>query len=158
MGKQINNQSDVATEETNIVDTTDPILAIEPDDGTVLIISANVSRGTEPGIPIIADLKDSNGDPLPQDTEMVLQFEGPTDDSEYAVSLRKDSIRAYNTLDIKDQQNEEYVDRIKHELKGRELIVEDTDTFYVSIKSTKQIDWSKSRLTIDENAVAEVSA
>jgi hypothetical protein len=156
MTKQLSNISSEATELTNTTGTRSPILEIQPDDGLVFLIDAMVSRGNEMGIPIFAELKDSNDDDLPQDTEIALEFETPNDDQAYAVTEPKQNIRAYNSLSVKDQQNEEYIDAIKHVLKGQGLAVEDVDKLYVSIDSSEQIDWSNSRLTISENAVQEV--
>lgn len=157
MGDQISNISKEATEVTNTTGVMDPILEVEPTDGTAFVIDANVRRGSQAGIPIFADLRDSNDNQLPQDTEIVLQFQGPADADRTSVTEKKENIRAYNTLTIKNQQNEEYIDSVKHVLKGSGLVVEDVDTLYVSIKSSAQIDWSNSRLTISENAVMEVS-
>jgi len=154
--KQLSNISSEATEQTNTAGTRTPILEIQPDDGLTFLIDGQVARGNERGIPIFAELKDSSGDDLPQDTEIALEFETPNDDQAYAVTEPKKNIRAYNTLSVKEQQNEEYIDAIKHTLKGGGLAVEDVDRLYVSIKSSAQIDWSNSRLTISENAVREV--
>lgn len=158
MTRQLSNISDEATQRTNTTGVMSPILEIQPDDGLAFIIDAMVSRGSEAGIPIFGGFYDSNGDPLPQDTRVALQFESPNDDDRQTVTEPYEHIRDYNTLDIKDQQNEEYIDAIKHVLKGSKLVVEDVDKLYVSIESSAQIDWSQagSRLTISENAVREV--
>jgi hypothetical protein len=157
MTKSISNISDVATEETNIIGTLDSILTIQAEDGTELVFRNFVERGQQTrGIPIYAELYDSNGDPLPQDTRIALEFEQPADDNPTVVSEPLENIRAYNSLDLQDQQNTDYVDRIKHVLKGRELVVGDNDEFSVSIECSEEIDWSTSRLQFAEDAVTEV--
>ncbi|MFD1588713.1 hypothetical protein ACFR9U_17175 [Halorientalis brevis] len=158
MGRQLSNISDEATQMQNTPGEMTPILELQPEDGLTWLISPNVARGNEPGIPIFGGFYDSNGDPLPQDTKVALQFEAPNDDDRQTVTEPYRHIRDYLTLDLKDQQNEEYIDAIKHILKGRQLVVEDIDTLYVSIQSSAQMDWSQvgSRVTISENAVQEV--
>lgn len=157
MGRNLSNISTIATEETNTTGVLDPILKIEPKDGTRLVFKPGVARGSEMGIPIYAELKDSNDDDLPQDTTIALQYEAPTDDNRSTVSEPKTNIRTYRTLSLKDQQNEDYTDSVKHELKGTPPhIVRDVDEFYVSIESSAQIDWSNSQLNFEEKAVEEV--
>jgi len=153
----ISNISDVATEETNATGVLTPILAIVPTDGTSLVIRNMVQRGQQDlGIPVYAELQDSNGNDLPADTTVGLAFEQPGDDDFTVVSETLDNIRPYRALSIQQQQNEEYVDRVKHVLKGEALVVDHTETFYVVVDSSAQIDWSNSRLQFDESAVREV--
>lgn len=152
----LSNISDVATEETNTAGVRTPILVIEPEDGTSLFFRNSVPRGDAPGIPIYAKLRDSNGDPLPQDTNIVLTFQAPSMDDPISVSVPRKNIRPYRGLSIEQQQNEEYIDRIKHELKGPMLEVEDVEEIRVEILSSKQIDWANSRLQFAESGVKEV--
>jgi len=56
---------------------------------------------------------------------------------------------------VKEQQNEEFIDRVKNVLKGNALVVDDVDRMYVALESSAQIDWSNSRLQFDESAVFE---
>lgn len=156
MSKQLSNISDEADERTNTPGVMTPIVEWQPEDGLAWVIENAVNRGTGMGIPVFGEFRDSNDDPLPQDTDMVLQFESPTDDQPYAVSEEIDSLRSYQTLDIRDQQNEEYIDAIKHILKNNYLGVEDNDKLFLSIRSTAEIDWANSRVTIFEQAVEEV--
>lgn len=158
MSKPLSNISDEATQQQNTAGVMSPILELQPEDGLAWVINDRVNRGSEVGIPIIGGFYDSNGDPLPQDTNVALQFEAPNDDDAVTVTEPYKHIRDYLTLDIKDQQNEEYIDSIKHVLKGSQLVVEDVDRLYLSINSSEVIDWSQSgsRVTISENAVREV--
>lgn len=157
MTKSLSNISSIATEETNTTGVLDSVLAIQPDDGTSLIFQNGVERGDQiVGIPIFASLQDSGGSDLPQDTRVALEFERPTDDNPSVVSEPKENTRVYRSLSLKEQQNEEYIDRTKHVLKDKMLVVRDVDTLYVSVDSSAQIDWSNSQLTFDENAIREV--
>lgn len=150
----LSNISAIATEETNTTGTMTPILTIEPKDGTFLKIVNQVARGDEMGVPIYADLRDGGDNALPDDTRVAIRFEAPADDGPTVVSVPLENIRAYNDLSITDQQNEEYVDRVKHELKGSALGVRDVDKAEVAIESSAQIDWSNSRLQFEEKAVS----
>jgi len=153
----ISNISDVTTERTNTVGVLTPILEIDPEDGTSIVLINAVERGQQSaGIPIIADLRDGNDDPLPEDTQMAVEFERPNDDDATVVSIPFEDIRPYNTLSISDQQNEEYIDRVKHRLKAPGLEIEDVDSAYISIKSSAQIDWANSQLQVVPEAVEEV--
>ena len=151
----ISNISEVATEQNNTTGVMTPILEVSPRDGTQLIIQSFVNRGEEAGVPIYADLEDGAGDDLPTNTEMAIQFERPADENPQTVSVSKDNIRPYNALSISEQQNTDFVDRVKHELRGAALVLDDVDTMYVVIDSSAQIDWSNSRLQFDESAVEE---
>ena len=70
----------MATEKTNVPGVMTPILSIVPEDGTQIQLLNRVARGDEVGIPVIAQLKDSAGDYLPDDTSLVFKFERPGDD------------------------------------------------------------------------------
>lgn len=156
MSKQLSNISTIATEETNTTGELTPILVVNPKDGTKIVLQGNVPRGTAPGIPIFAKLKNAAGDDLPQDTKVVLRYKRPRMDDYRTVSHPKDHIRPYQSLSIQDQQNEEYIDSVKHELKGQALVADDVDEIQVAIESSEQIDWSNSQLTFADNAVREV--
>lgn len=156
MSKTLSNISTIATEETNTTGELTSILTVTPDDGTNLVLRGAVPRGDQVGIPIFAKLKDSAGDDLPQDTTIALRYEDPLMDSPQVVSFPQDHIRPYNSLSIQDQQNEEFIDSVKHELKGQALVVDDVDVLEVAIESSEQIDWANSQLTFADNAVKEV--
>ena len=153
-----NINSDIVTEMQNTPGVMTPILEISPEDGTTLVIENFVQRGDQTrGVPVFAEFFDSNGDPLPKGTEVKITFEGPADDDRQTVSVPRKNIRPYNGLSIQDQQNEEYIDRVKHVLKGKALVIEDVDTAYVEIESSAQVDWSQgSRLQFAEAATREV--
>jgi hypothetical protein len=166
MTKQLSNATSYATEETNVTGVLSPILRFEPDDGLQLIIRGMVSAGTERGFPLYMDLRDSNGDPLPEDTRVVFKYKSPSMDDAQTVTHPLDHIRPWTALTLNEQQDEEFIDRTKVELKntdaalqeGRipQVNVRDIDEFRLSIESSAQVDWTNSRVYIDRNAVREV--
>lgn len=151
----ISNISNEATELTNTTGQPDPILEISPQDGLIFEVLAAVARGRAPGVPVYMDLRDSNNDPLPVGTSVRLEFEAPGDKERSRVSKVRDNIQPWNNLTISDQQDEEYVDRVKIELLGERIIVRDIDSLYVTIESSTQIDWSNSAVYVEGNAVNE---
>lgn len=153
--QDLSNIHDDATERTNIPGTTSPILEISPDNGLLYEILNAAARGSEPGVPVYAKLYDSNGDLLPLGTSLRFEFEAPGDDERNKVSEVRDNIQPYNTLSISEQQDEEFIDAVKIPLLGRMLRVRDIDSFYVSINSSEEIDWSTSQLFIEGSAVNE---
>lgn len=169
MTKQLSNFSDIATEMTNVpaADELSPILKISPEEGLALLIKGMVETGSAKGVPIYADLRDSNDDQLPTDTSIALQYKQKGSDDRQTVSHVQDHIRSYNTLDVDAQQNEENIDAVKHVLKGTEEALDEgvmpkigvrhIDNFYISINSSTKIDWANSRIYVDRNAVSEFS-
>ncbi|WP_435119096.1 hypothetical protein [Halolamina sp. C58] len=140
-----------AEERENVTGQMTEILALSPNDGLRLILS-NIVDGME-GIPIYANLVGQDGDPLPLDTKLVLRWDAPHLDQPQVVSFALDNIRQYRTLSIKEQQNEDFRDRTRNELKGRTLTVEDNEEVQVAVLSSEVIDWAASEVYIDENAV-----
>jgi len=136
--QDLSNIHDYATQRTNNTGgDASPILEISPDNGLFLTILNSAARGSAPGIPVYADLRDAN------------------DDQRNRVSEVRDNIQPYNTLSVQDQQDEEYIDAVKIPLLGNALNVRDIDTFYVSIQSSEEIDWSNSQLYIEGSVVNE---
>lgn len=164
--RQITNQHEYATEETNVTGQMTPVLTISPDDGLMLIFRGMVAAGSDRGLPIYADLRDSNGDPLPEDTRIALRYYENGMDQAAVVSHPWDHIRPYRSLTINDQQNEdEYLDQTKHVLKNTDSALSDgvmpqvqvphVAELQVALDSTAQIDWSQSAVYFDRNAVVE---
>lgn len=153
--KQLSNVSDEATEQTNTTGVRTSILDVQPEDGTRLIVH-NAADG-EAGLPIYFDPRDSNDDKLPLDTEFVVTFERNIDDDSSAVTDVQDNIQQWRARGVSEQQNEEYVDSVRVPLKGKRVIVSQTDTLSVEIESSAQIDWSNSALYFDKRFVEEVS-
>ena len=169
MTKQLSNQTSrdiAATEKTNVTGVMSPALTFTPNDGLALVLKGLVASGQERGIPIFMDLRDSNGDPLPEDTEIAFQYEAPRMDQPQTVTHPIDHIRPWNSLTLNEQQDEEYIDRTKIELKNTEealaegetptLNVRDIDRLHFSINSSTEIDWGQSRFYIFRNAVRVV--
>lgn len=155
--QDLSNIHEYATETTNTTGSTSPILEITPDNGLFLQIMNAAARGSVPGVPVYADLQDSNGNNLPLGTSLRFEYEAPGDDERSKVSEVRDNIQPYNNLTITEQQDEEYIDAVKIPLLGSALRVRDIDTFYVSVNSSAQIDWSNSQLYIEGSAVDEFS-
>jgi len=136
-------------EQTNVTGQTTPILGFSPIDGMVLAIS-NMGGA---GFPVQMKLRDSNGDPLPLDTEVYVRWDAPHLDQPQVVSYKLSNIGTFRRLSIKEQQNEEYRDRTRVELKGRRLVVEDIETAEIAINSSEQVDWANSEFYFDDKAV-----
>lgn len=156
--QDISNLHEFATERTNTTGLRTPILEISPDDGLALVFNNNSARGTEEGIPVYADLRDSNDNQLPLDTELLFEFERPGNDSDRnRVSEVKDNIQSINNLSIKEQQDYEFIDAVKIPLLGDAVIVRDIDSLFISITSTEEIDYDNSQIYIEGSTVDEVS-
>jgi len=156
-GKSLSNLSDEATEVQNAPGVTTPILEVDPDDGTLIRLLNMVDTGTGMGLPLIADLRDMNGDQLPTNTEIILRVKRPTDDEPTSVSIKEDNIAAYNQLTVSEQRDTDNIDSVKHELKGDRINVRDRDTLRVEIKSSAQIDWANSELYFYRQGVQQTS-
>jgi phage gp36-like protein len=147
----LGSQKVTATEETNTTGTLSSILDLSPIDGLNIIL-ANQAAG-KVGIPIYAELQDSNGDDLPLDTDLALRYESPQMDQPEVVSEVRANIRPYRTLTLTEQQNEDYRDRVRQELNGPAVVVRDIDSLEVAVESSAQIDWSNSRLSFGRQHV-----
>ncbi|WP_256299917.1 hypothetical protein [Haloarchaeobius salinus] len=149
--------SNYVTTQQNTPGQLTPVLEIQPEDGVGLVIHNRVDVGQKvKGFPIYADLRAGSGDPLPLDSRVAIGYESPTDDSLQVVSVPMSNISTYRKKSIKDQQNRENVDSVKHELKSSRLEVRDIDTAYLLIESSEVIDHTGSEVYIDSDAVDEV--
>ncbi|WP_436924962.1 hypothetical protein [Halosimplex amylolyticum] len=133
-----------ATEEQNVTGQMTPILTLSPIDGLKLILEQRADG--ESGIPMYAELKDSNGDDLPLDTELVLRWDAPGKTQPEVVSEKLENIRPWRTLSLTEQQNTDYEDQTRIDLNGRRLEVLDIQNFEVAIRSSEQISWPNSRI------------
>lgn len=135
-----------ATQKTNDTGTMDSILEFVPIDGMLLRL---LSRNGGP--PIYLDLRDANGDPLPQDTEVSITYDRPEFDEPVRISQTLSNISTYNRLTIQQQQNEEYRERTRIPFKDRyEAVgVRDLDRLNIAINSSTQIDWANSSAYVD---------
>lgn len=154
-GKSVSHLSDVVPQATNTAGVETEILEIVPDDGTMLRFLNRVSTGAAEGIPVFADFRDSNGDPLPADTSVVITAQRPTDDKPVQVSMQEDNIAAWNQLTTAEQRNEENIDAVKIGLKAGAIQVRDRDTLFVEIESADEIDWSNSEFYVVRSGVEE---
>lgn len=134
------------TEKTNETGSMDEILTFSPIEGMILRFIAGNG-----GPPLYLDLRDSNGDPLPQDTELALTYDRPEFDEPMRVTQTLSNISTYNRLSIQEQQNEEYRERTRVPFKDRfsAVGVRNIDVFGLAINSSEQIDWTQSSAYVD---------
>lgn len=159
MSRTLSNISTEATEEVNTPGVLTPILRIQPRDGLALILQNSVQVGKERGIPLVAELQDSNGDDLPLDTDLAFGFQRPGDDDFSVVSEVRDNIEPFRQLSLTEQRDEQLVDATKIQLKegADRLVARHTDEILILVESSAEIDYSNSRLSLNENAVRQVS-
>jgi hypothetical protein len=161
MQRVLSNESDIATRKTNIPGELHPILAFSPNPGRVLKLVNKTERGQATGIPIFARLRDADGNDLPVDTELALEYDAPGRERPEVVSQVVRNIEEYRILDLTQQRKEEYVDGVKVNLKGHEsegtpsVGATHRDQILISIRSPTEIDWSNSQVSIYEGAVRE---
>lgn len=134
-----------ATQRQNAQGQLTSILDLSPVDGIVLQL--------ETMFPLAMKLRDAQDEQLPQDTTVAVRYDAPSLDQPKVVSFLLEHIQVYRTLSIKEQQEADYRDRTRVELKGESLTVRDIDTMEIAIESDAQIDWTNSRLYIDKDAV-----
>jgi len=143
-----------------------PILEIVPERGQFLRFLNRVAQGQQDGIPIYADLRDANGDPMPTNTSLYFAVEPSGHESAMKVSEVLKNISQYVKLTISEQRNVDNIDSVKIELQAPENVenggdsvakidVRDIDTLYLMCDSPAQIDWSQSELYIESNAVEQ---
>jgi len=156
MGKSLSHLSDEVTQQTNDTGVTTPILEITPEDGTLIKLLNKVSTGEAAGLPVIAKFLDSNGNPLPADTELIFRVERPTDDEPVPVSIKEDNIAPWNGLSTAEQRNEENIDSVKIMLKGDAINIRDKGVLTVELNSSAQIDWGNAEFYIVREGAEEM--
>lgn len=168
MPRELSNASDVATEHENVAGRESEILTIQPDEGTGLVVDGMVAKGSEKGLPIFGKFYAQDGSEMPLDTTLAWQFEAPGDDDPTTVTFPFSNIRPYRTMSIKEQQNAENIDAVKHVLKGTDRALANDEMPQVAVghldelrlvaESSKVIDWSHpdTRVYLYKNAVTEV--
>jgi len=141
-----------------------PILEITPERGQFLRFLNNVATGEQSGMPIYMDLRDSNGDKLPTNSEMFLAIKPSGHETTMRVSEALKNISQYNSLTINEQRNADNIDAVKVELQKPEglpnggdtaekIDVRDIDTAYLLLDSAAQVDHSNTEIYIESNAV-----
>lgn len=148
--------SDYVTTSQNVTGELTPVVTVSPEDGVGLVFRNMVAMGDKRGLPLYAKLKDGSDNPLPIDTEVALGYEAPTDKSLRVVSTEFSNISTYLKKTISEQQNEDNIDSVKHDLDGSEVQVRDIDEFYVLVNSGTQIDHAHSEFYFEDSAVDEV--
>lgn len=154
--QELSHVSGIAEQHENIPDYLTEILTFSPEEGQKLVVLPRVGTGDEAGVPIYGKLYDEDGNELPIDTHVVLKYDAPTLNEPRAVSDERENIRPYRNLSIPQQQDRDFIDRMKHKLLGAGVIVRHIDELQVAIESSEVIDWDASELYIDENAIRQV--
>lgn len=148
--------SEIVSQETNTAGVMTPILSVDPKDGTMLQVKNAVSTGSSPGVPIVMNLEDANGDPLPDDTDLIIKVHRPGDEEPIVVSQKARNISSWNRLTLAEQENEENIDATKLPLKGALVSVRYVDEMTVEIDSSAAVDWSTSEFYMNEQATRTV--
>jgi hypothetical protein len=139
-----------------------PILQSDLDRGTFVKLVAAIAKGSQLGVPIYSDLKDSNDDELPTDTQLQFELKQSGHEQSLKTSETIKSIAQWKELSLTEQRNTDHIDQVKVELQAPEVKgggavpfvrFRNIDTFQVSINSSAQIDWSNSQLYIDPTAI-----
>jgi hypothetical protein len=153
---EITHLSQYATQRTNTAGKREPILEYQPENGTVAQIKNAVAKGREAGVPIYFKFRGANGNPLPDDTEVLLRVDVPSKTEPLVVSEKLKNISSWNAISIGDQRNEENIDQLKLELEGRVINIRHFDTLTVELKSSAVIDWANSEFYVDGKATRTV--
>jgi len=154
--------SDLVETRTNVADQMTPILAVSPERGNMIRILNMVARGDQVGVPVYADLRDSNDDPLPVSTTLQWEYTPSNSESRFKVSRQVSNLAFYQNTSFAKQANTDYVDEAKHVLTQHEfeggdtvrfLQITDIEELYLSAEGSAQIDWSNSRIEVDPSAI-----
>lgn len=144
-----------------------PILTYSPPQGTWLRIFNNVAQGVAEGLPIFLDLRDANGNKLPQNTHVVLRAKYAGMSRPVEVSTTLQSISFWNMNTITEQQNSEQYDHSKVELEypeasGRKnedrehVDIRDIDEFQVAIEGSTVVDMSQSTVEFESDGISDL--
>ncbi|WP_255198012.1 hypothetical protein [Halorarius litoreus] len=156
MAGEVTHLSEYATQQQNVTGQPTTVLDYQPEDGTRLQIKNKVAKGDEEGVPIYMDLRDSGDNPLPNDTEVILEVDVPSRSKTLAVSEKLENIAPWNAIALGDQRNEENVDAVKVELEGAVINVRYFDVLSVIVTSSAQVDWANSEFYMDGKATRTV--
>lgn len=150
------------TKKTNVTGQMTPILQVSPDRGNILRVENMVTRGEQIGVPVYMDLRDSNDNPLADNTKVQWEFSPSNSDSLYRISRRLSNIAHYNDKTVAEQTDVDVIDRFKQvltepEFEGSDPVRfiqwSDIEDVYLSISSASQIDWGNSIVEVEPTAV-----
>ena len=96
--------------------------------------------------PLIAKLKDSSGDELPADTEIVLGIQTPSKHTPDEIAFTNYDI--YRELSLAKQSNEENQDLLHISLDEQGYRIFPDYKLIIQINSSAQVDWSNSEIII----------
>jgi hypothetical protein len=160
------NTTDEISTSTNTTGVMDAIITLQADRGTWIRVLNHVAKGSESGLPVYMDLRDSNDDPLPAPTECQLGAKEAGMTQFFKVSARKRGISHWINQSIQDQQHSDYVDASKipleypenHPESGQErdhIDITHTDKLAFMVNASTQWDPNNSRFHFDSNAVEQ---
>ena len=107
---------DMVETRQNVPEQMTPILAVSPERGNMIRVLNMVARGDQVGVPVYADLRDSNDDPLPVSTSLQWEYSPSNSDSRFKVSREVSNLSFYQNTSFAEQANTDYVDESKHVL------------------------------------------
>lgn len=156
--------SEIVSVESNTTGTFDPILRADPNRGTLVRLANMVRAGDEAGVPVFADFKDSNNNPLPVGSAFRFSVKVAGERQARVVSEEVDNIGVYNRLSLSEQQDQDNIDATKVRLKRPKgsirnmpdaIQFRDVDEFRVELESSTQVDPSNLDFVIDRSATEE---
>ena len=96
--------------------------------------------------PLLAKLKDTNGDELPSDTSIVIGIKSPSKHTPDEIAYTEYDI--YQELSLAEQSNKENQDLLYLSFDKKGYRIYPDYEIYIQIKSTSQIDWSNSQIIL----------
>jgi hypothetical protein len=167
--RDLTNTHEEATEKENTAGQEDPILTIQPEDGTGLVIKGMVEKGSGKGFPLFGSFYNQNGDPIDARSELSMKYETPGADDRKTVTFPLTNLSSYNSLSIPEQQDAEKIDQVKHVIKGTDRALANNsmpkigighlDKLHLVLDSEDVIDWDhpKTKVYFARQAVEEVN-
>lgn len=156
--------SDIVTTLTNTTGVMDPILEVDPDQGTLVRIAntpAEIGLGSAMGVPHYMKLRSGSSTDLPVSTELQWQIKLAGQDSYIQFSERRENIAIWNQADFTTQNSEDNVDSTKIVFTGdptdgngvpTAVSVRDIDKLALAINSSAQISHSDSQIYVESKA------
>lgn len=147
---------------TNVPGQMTPALRISPDRGNLIRVLNMVSRGEQIGVPVYMKLKDTDGNDLPVDTTLQWEYSPSNSDSRYRVSRQVSNLAFYNNNTLSEQADVDKIDKAKQtltepEFEGQDAVRflqwSDIEDVFVSIESSKEIDWANSIFEVEPSAI-----
>ena len=139
----------------NVAGRLDPVLTVDPLEGRFVRINNGGGRGTGTGLPIYADLVDTNGNQMPVGTRLALGYKSQTAENFEVVSEVHESIIPYREYSVPGQQDPDHVDQVKHDMDARYYEVPYVDEFYLLLESDQTLDPNASTIVFEPNYIED---